>query len=171
MSISGILSSSYNQNQVSAGNPSQQSMQKLSQDLQSGNLSGAQSDFASLQAAFSHSATGTTSTSTATNPVAQALSQLGSDLKSGNLSSAQKDLSTVQQDFQSHGTPAANHSRHSTTLGGSSGVSSTPNPTPTNLAAVQQTYASLQQALQQSALGTGSDNSTLLAQSPISLEA
>jgi hypothetical protein len=171
MSISGILSSSYNQNQVSASNPSQQSMQKLSQDLQSGNLSGAQSDFASLQAAFSQSATGTTSAATAANPIAQALSQLGSDLKSGNLSSAQKDLSSVQQDFQSHGTPAANHFRHSTTLGGSSGVSSAPTSTPSNLAAVQQTYASLQQALQQSALGTGSDDSTLLAQSPISLEA
>lgn len=170
MSISGILSSSYNQNQVSASNPSQQSMQKLSQDLQSGNLSGAQSDFASLQAAFSQSATGTTSASTAANPVAQALSQLGSDLKSGNLSSAQKDLSTVQQDFQSHGTPAANHFRHSTTLGGS-GVSSAPTPTPTNFAAVQQTYASLRQELQQSALGTGSDDSTLLVQFPISLEA
>jgi hypothetical protein len=173
--ISGILGGSYNQNQVSASNPSQQSMQKLSQDLQSGNLSGAQSDFATLQASFLQSSSSTASTSTATNPVAQALSQLGSDLKSGNLSSSQKDLSTVQQDIQSHGTPATNHFRPRANLGGSSGASSTPssipNSTSNNLATAQQTYANLQQELQQSLLGAGTDAGALLAQSPMSLEA
>jgi hypothetical protein len=163
--ISGILSSTYNQNQVGASGPYQQNMQKLSQDLQSGNLSGAQSDFATVQAAFLQSATGTTSTSTVTSPVAQALSQLGSDLQSGKLSAAQKDFSTVQQDIQSRGTPAANHFRHSSNLG----TSSTSNTT--DLAAAQQTYATLEQELQQSALGTGSDLGALLAQSPMSVEA
>jgi hypothetical protein len=168
MSISGFLSGIYNQNQASASSPYGENMQKLSQDLQSGNLSGAQSDFATVQAAFLQSATGTTSSSTATNPVAQALSLLGTDLESGKLSSAQNDFSTVQQDIQSHGTPAANHFRHGSSLGGN-GISCPSNTT--DIATAQQTYATLEQELQQSALGSGTDLGALLAQSPISVNA
>jgi hypothetical protein len=89
MSISGILSS-FSQNQVGVSDPYQKNTQQLSQALKSGNLTGAQSDFTTLQAAFSQSAS--TSTSTATSPMAQALSQLGSDLYSGDISAAQEDL-------------------------------------------------------------------------------
>ena len=76
MSISAILNSSSNQYQIgAASNPYQQEIQQLGQALQSGNLSAAQSDFATLQAAFSQPAT-TTAGSTS-NPVAQAFNQLG----------------------------------------------------------------------------------------------
>jgi len=43
--------------------------------------------------------------------------------------------------------------------------------TSNNLAGAQQAYASLQQELQQFALGGGTQSSTLLAQVPVSLEA
>ena len=103
MSISGISSNSYNPYQTGA-NPLQQQFQQLGQALQSGNLSAAQSDFASLRAGFSQpsSTTGassaTSTSSTTSNPVNQAFNQLASDLQSGNLSAAQKDYSAIQQE-------------------------------------------------------------------------
>ena len=103
MSISGILSSSFLQNQLSAvTSPYKQDMQQLGQDLQSGNLLAAQSDFAALQAAFSQSATTTASSSTAStsNPITQAMNQLATDLQSGNLSAAQQSYATLQQQLQ-----------------------------------------------------------------------
>jgi hypothetical protein len=165
-------------------------MQKLSQDLQSGNLSAAQSDFATLKAAFSQPAasTGTVSTpstsgASTSNPVAQAFNQLAADLQSGNLSAAQKDLSSVQQDLQSQGGPSTNHFHHHHRLSTGDGGSTDPNPilqdlnqvgqnlTSSNLAGAQQAYATLQQELQQFALGGGSLSGALPAQTPVSLEA
>src|ERR1022692_58755 len=168
MSISGILSSS-NQYQIgAASNSIQQQFQQLGQALQSGNLSSAQSDFATLQAAFSQpastsgSATSTTSATTA-SPINQAFHQLASDLQSGNLSAAQKDYSTVQQDLQSaHGTLANSRFNQHHHHGG--GVSTGPdtllqdlsqvgqNLSSSNLPAAQQAYTTLQQQLQQFAL-------------------
>ncbi|MFZ0956748.1 MAG: hypothetical protein WAN60_10430 [Candidatus Sulfotelmatobacter sp.] len=55
--------------------------QQLGQDLQSGNLSGAQSDFAGLQQVASSAGTSTT----ANDPVTQALNQLQTDLQTGDL--------------------------------------------------------------------------------------
>jgi hypothetical protein len=183
MSVSGILSSSFLQNQLSSmSSPSQQDMQKLSQDLQSGNLSAAQSDFAALQKAYSQSAT--TSPSSASNPTAQAFSQVGSDLQSGNLSAAQKDFSTAQQDLKNQYKLPVDHFHHlDHSVGGGTPEPSTLNSllqdlsqvgqnlTSSNLAGAQQAYASLQQELQQFALGGGIQSSTLLAQMPVSLEA
>ncbi len=199
MSISGILSSSFLQNQLSAASaPYQQDMQQLSQALQTGNLSAAQTDFAALQKAFSQSPTSTASTSTAStsNPVAQAFNQLATDLQSGNLSAAQKDYATLQQDLQSSSGPTTHlHNHHRFSAGGllggtsstGSGDSSTQNSliqdlnqigqslTAGNVSGAQQAYATLQQQLQQFALGGGalspSQSSTLLAQPPVSLEA
>ena len=190
MSISAISSSSLLQSQLSAvSSPYQQDMQKLSQDLQSGNLSAAQSDFATLQKAFLQSATTSASTSTpsTSSPVAQAFNQLASDLQSGNLSAAQKDFSAVQQDMQSPGKLTDSHFRHHSRLGlgggGGSSDSSSQNSllqdlnqvgqnlTSSNLAGAQQAYATLQQELQQFALGGGTQSSALLAQMPVSLEA
>jgi hypothetical protein len=187
MSVSGILSSSFVQNQLSAvSSPYKQDMQKLSQDLQTGNLSAAQSDFATLKAAFSQPAasTGTVSTpstsgASTSNPVAQAFNQLGTDLQSGNLSAAQKDLSTVQQDL--HNNLSTSHFHHHSGSGNPGGQNpplQNTNPggstvTPTSLVA-QQAYATLEQQLQQSALGGGTLSSTqtdaLLAQPLVSLE-
>jgi outer membrane protein assembly factor BamD (BamD/ComL family) len=73
-----------------------QDFQKLGQDLQAGNLSGAQADFAALQKDGPQSSSATQSS----NPIAQGLQQLSSDLQSGNLTAAQQDYSNLQQDFQ-----------------------------------------------------------------------
>ena len=184
MSISAILNSSSNQYQIgAASNPYQQEMQQLGQALQSGNLSAAQSDFATLQAAFSQPATtpGSTSTGSASNPVAQAFNQLGTDLQSGNLSAAQKDFSTVQQDLQNNLSTNHFHHHHHLSSGGGSGDSSNQNSllqdlnqigqslTSSNLAGAQQAYATLQQQLQQFALG--SEDSYQLSNMPLSLVA
>ena len=99
MSVSGISSSSlFNTSGVqSLFQQFQQTFQQLGQDLQSGNLSAAQSDFATLQNLGSQNST---ATSQSNSPIAQAFSQLAKDLQSGNLSAAQQDFSTIQQDFQ-----------------------------------------------------------------------
>jgi len=183
MSMSGIQSSTFNPYQLASNNPMQQQLQQLSQALQSGNLSEAQSDFATLQQAFSQPAatSGTTSgaTSTATtNPVNQSFNQLASDLQSGNLAAAQKDLSTVQQDLHGGvGTPPFHRVPPNQHTGG--GLSNgtgfqfkdpnqfSPSASSTNLASAQQTYATLAQQLQQFALG----GAALTAESPISFDA
>src|SRR5450755_1201947 len=113
MSISGIQGNTFNPYQFATSNPAQQ-FQQLGQALQSGNLSAAQSDFASLQKAFPQSAsTSSATSSTAANPLSQAFNQLASDLQSGNLSAAQKDYSTIQQDVQgANGGTSGAHSHH-----------------------------------------------------------
>jgi len=185
MSISGIPSSTFSPYQLGTpANIYQQNFQKLGQDLQSGNLSSAQSDFATLQQAFSQpsttSGTAAATTSTATsNPITQAFNQLASDLQSGNLAAAQKDYSTLQQDLQSQsGTGHHVHNHHRISAGGVED-SSSQNPllqdlnqlgqslTSSNLTGAQQAYAMLQQQLQQFALGGGA----LATESPVSLEA
>src|ERR1019366_864889 len=156
-----------------ASNLCQQGVQQLSKDLQSGNLSAAQSDFATLQAAFSQPA----ATASTTNSIAQAFNQLGTDLQSGNLSAAQKDLPTVQQDLQNNLSTNHFHHHHHLSSGSGSGSGDSTNQssllqdlnqvgqslTSSNLAGAQQAYASLQQQLQQFALGGGAQSSTLLA--------
>jgi hypothetical protein len=69
---------------------SQQEFQQLGQDLKAGNLSAAQTDFATLQQ-LNGQTTGSTNTN---NPIAQAFQQLSQDLQSGNLSAAQQALSS-----------------------------------------------------------------------------
>jgi hypothetical protein len=115
MSISGILSSGFLQKQLGApSTPYQQSIEQLSKDLQSGNLAAAQSDFATLQKAFSPSPISTAAASAAStsNTVAQAFNQLATDLQSGNLSAAQKDFSALQQDLEKLSGPGATNRFH-----------------------------------------------------------
>src|SRR5271169_3216037 len=105
MSVSGISSSSlFDYNTQSVQNRKQQfqqEFQQLGQDLQSGNLSAAQSDFASLQQ-LGAQANSTSPSQSPTPTVAQAFQQLSQDLQSGNLSAAQHDFANLQQDFQNH---------------------------------------------------------------------
>ncbi len=116
MSISA-LGNSLNSQQAST--PSFQlansQFRQLGQDLTSGNLSAAQSDFATLQQAFT---TPATSSSSSANPVAQAFQQLSSDLSSGNLSAAKQDYSNIQQQFSnrtvSGSTPHHSRVQHGT---------------------------------------------------------
>ena len=104
MSVSGIASSSLvdysRQNVQNRMKQFQQVFQQLGKDLQSGNVSSAQTDFATLQQSRTH-ATATTSAHSH-NQIAQDFQQLAKDLQSGNISAAQKDYATVQQDFQNH---------------------------------------------------------------------
>ncbi len=181
MSISGILSSAYNPSQLSGASSNyQQQIQQLGQALTSGNLSAAQSDFAALQAAFSQTATASGSTfgSTTISPAAQAFNQLASDLQSGNLSAAQNDLASFQSDLKPLAPGSANQLHHHRHLGGN-GDSSNQNSLlqdlsqvgtsliSGNLSSAQQAYATVQQQLQQFALGAGAISS----ESPFSLQA
>ncbi|MFZ0961997.1 MAG: hypothetical protein WAO35_13925 [Terriglobia bacterium] len=104
MSTSGITSSMFSQLQQF-----QQEFQQLGQDLTSGNLSAAQSDFVTLQNDLPQTNSTITSSSQSSSPIAQAFSQLSQDLQAGNLSAAQQDYSTIQQDFQSQASQMHHH--------------------------------------------------------------
>ncbi|MGB7823482.1 MAG: hypothetical protein WBL22_14910 [Candidatus Sulfotelmatobacter sp.] len=159
MSVSGISSSSlYNTQGVqSTFQQFQQEFQQLGQDLQSGNLSAAQSDFATLQ---NLGAQNSTATSPSSSPIAQAFSQLAKDLQSGNLSAAQQDFSTMQQDFQNQSAQSqtqatqGHHHHHHGGGSGSSEISQLFDELGTalqsgNLSSAQQAYSSLVQHFQQ----------------------
>lgn len=111
MSISGILSSSLlNFNTPGIQDRMQQfrkDFQQLGQDLQTGNLSGAQADFAAMQKDGPQS-----SSAQSSNPIAQAIQQLSTDLQSGNLTGAQQDYSNRQQDFQNPASPMQRPHHH-----------------------------------------------------------
>ena len=176
MSLSGIPSNTFNPYRFVTSNPPQPQLQQLSQALQSGNLSAAQSDFATLQQAFSQPATTTGGASSAASPLSQAFNQLASDLQSGNLSAAQKDFSTVQQDVQSSNGFSSRFGHHHHHGGGGSQSQNSLFPdvnqpvqssSSTGTTSAQATVNALKQQLQQYALGGGA----LTSESPISFEA
>ena len=157
MSVSGISSSSlFDYNTQSVQNKMQQfqkEFQQLGQDLQSGNMSAAQSDFATLQQYAPQ--TSSTSSSQSNSPIAQEFSQLAKDIQSGNTSAAQQDYSTIQQDMQSHA--AEGHHHHHSSGGGGEGQSAVSQLMTQlgqalqsgNLSSAQQAYSTLQQEFQQ----------------------
>lgn len=184
MSVSGISSSNFAayaqrlqnnvQNNVRYNDnlqKAQQEFQQLGQDLESGNLSAAQSDFGTLQqfapqasSIASSVSSGTSSSSPSASPIAQAFSQLASDLQSGNLTAAQQDYAQIQQDFQNQpgqGSGEAQLPHHHHRGGGE--------PSPISqlfeqlgqslqsgdLTSAQTTFATLQQDLQQFSAGSG----------------
>ena len=133
----------------------QQGLQQLGQDLQAGNLSAAQSDFAALQQ-LNPQISSTASTQSG-NGVAQDFAQLGKDLQAGNTSAAQQDYSQLQQQISA--TAAGVHHHHHHHHGGSSGSSGSGDLSQLlqqvghalqagNLTAAQQAYATLQQQIQ-----------------------
>jgi outer membrane protein assembly factor BamD (BamD/ComL family) len=180
MSVSGISGSSffqaYNTGSVQRNRfqQFQQEFQQLGQDLQSGNLSQAQSDFATLQ----QNAPSSSSAASSSNPIAQAFSQLSQDLQAGNLSAAQTDYSNIQQDLQQKAAQGAqghhHHHHHMPTESSQDSSSSGPGSVidqafgqlgqdlqSGNLQAAQQAYATLQQDFQQfAALGQASSGSS-----------
>jgi len=87
----------------------QQDFEQLGQDLQSGNLSAAQADFATLQKLLPQNSS---TSATANDPVAQAFNQLSQDLQSGNLSAAQQAYANIQQDFQAQSGRMEGHGHH-----------------------------------------------------------
>ena len=165
MSVSGISISLFN-TQTTQNNiqKAQQEFQQLGKDLQSGNLSAAQTDFATLQNLAAPSSSTTASQSN--SPIAQAFAQLGKDLQSGNLSAAQQDFTTIQQDFQnqvSQSQTQPTHGHHHHHGGGGSDSSAISQLFDQlgqalqsgNLSSAQQAYTSLTQQLQQSGQSTG----------------
>jgi len=132
----------------------QTEFQQLGQDLQSGNISAAQSDFATLQ----QYAPQGSSSSQSSNPIAQAFNQLSTDLQAGNTSAAQQDYANIQQDFQNQGTQSQNaqfhhHHHHHGGESQQNGVSQLfqqlgEDLQSGQLSAAQQAYGSLQQDMQ-----------------------
>jgi hypothetical protein len=155
MSVAGISSTSlFNYDAQNIQNQLQgfsQQFQKLGQDLQSGNLSAAQTDFATLPKAGPQATL--TAAAQSNNPISQDFNQLSQDLKSGNISAAQQDYTKLQQGFQSQQATGGHHHHHHG--GGGSANSATSqlleelgqDLQTNNLTAAQQAYASLQQDL------------------------
>src|SRR3984957_10257760 len=147
MSAVGISSTSFfdysRQNIQTKMQQAQQEFQQLGQDLQSGNISAAQTDMAALQKLQPQS-----------NPIAQEFTQLSQDLQAGNISNAQQDYAKIQQDFQSQSTSTAltqTHAHHH--HGGGSGSSE-----------MSQLLAQLGQDLQSGNLSTAQQTYSTLAQ-------
>lgn len=153
MSIVGILASNLfaagaaHSTQNSQNNPSKfqqikTEFQQLGEDLRSGNLRQARSDFATLSQDFPPAAQ--SSAAPSSNLAAQAFTQLGQDLQSGNLQAAQKDFANLQQDLQQESTPeVGGHGRrqHSEASQSSSSVSQ-------QAGSIVQAFSSLSQDLQ-----------------------
>lgn len=98
MSVSAISPNGYwDYSSQSTFQKFQQDFQQLGSDLQAGNLTAAQADFATLQPDFPQLGNFPPQ---ASSPIEQAFKQLSQDLKAGNLTAAQQDFQTIQQDFQ-----------------------------------------------------------------------
>ena len=166
MSVLGIAGSSLfsylTQHTQSKGQQFKQEFEQLGQDLQSGNLSAAESDLATLQQNGPQS--NSSSSSQNSSPIGKGFNQLSKDLQSGNLSAAQQDYSTIQQDFQNQSAQsksAQGHHHHhhasgsdSNRASSSSAISQLLNELGSalqsgNLSSAQQAYSSLQQDLLQ----------------------
>jgi hypothetical protein len=179
MSVFGISGSSFLRtiNPVNVQNKLQQfqsEFQQLGQDLQSGNLSKAQSDFAALKPSGSAGPPVEILNSTS-NPIAQAFQQLARDLTSGNLAASQSDLASLQQDIQQKAAQGTQGHHHHHPHPPSSPQQSIANAAGSaidlafgqlgqalqtgSLPSAQQAYASLQQDFQQfAAQGLGSSS-------------
>jgi len=164
MSLAAISSSSLfnvsNDNVVSKREQIQQEFQQLGQDLQSGDLTAAQTDFTTLQqlvpklasiptssgattngtGATSDAAPATTNTVESADPRVQAFAQLEQDIQAGNTSAAQQDYSNIQQIFAQRA-----HDNHRFHTGGFNGA---PGDVSTLPGGVGQLFQQLGQALQ-----------------------
>jgi len=168
MSVAGILSSAaFSVGSQLFQNRMQkvrQEFQQLGSDLQSGNLSAAQADFAALQKM--HPQSSSTSSSPTSSPISQDFNQLAADLKAGNTTAAQQDFTKLQQDFQSQQTQGHHHHRHHS--GGDSSSSDVSQLFTQlgsalqsgNLSAAQQTYSAMLQEFQQYAAAGVSGSQT-----------
>jgi len=162
MSVSSILSSnlfSYNAQRVQDRMQQlRKDFQQLGQDLQTGNLSGAQADFAAMQKDGPQS-----SSAQSSNPVAQAIQQLSTDLQSGNLTAAQQAYTNLQQDFQNQASPMRrphHHQRNHSGGGQDTTISQVLSQLGQDLqsgdvASAQKAYSTLQQDLEQYAIANG----------------
>jgi hypothetical protein len=187
MLVTGVSSSNFFQPTVAQGvqNKFQQiqsQFQQLGVDLQSGNLSQAQVDFAALTKDLPTAQPPSAGGSGTTNAIAQAFKTLGQDLQAGNLSAAQQDFAAIQKSEQQRSNQHPNHHR--------AAASGQPDSGPIaqafgalgqalqsgSLSSAQQAYATLQQDLQQylpnfSAGSSGGDATTPPAAGSVSVTA
>jgi len=186
MLVLGIPSSSFDYSGQSVQNKRQQIQQEfrqLGEDLQSGNLSAAQSDFATLQQLVPQR---NASSAQSNSPLAQAFNQLAQDLQSGNLSAAQQDYTTTQQDLQNQTAQASSQSSQSQAVhehhyhgGGGNDQSEISQLFEQlgqalqsgDLSTAQQLFSSLQQDFQQYGQATATSSSQASNGSTISLNA
>ena len=168
MSIVGILGSNLFSGVVNSFQGTQgaapkfeqikEQFQQLGQDLQSGNLTQAQTDYATLSKEFpganqSGTTTGAAPTSTTgatsigTTSATQQFAQLGQDLQSGNLQAAQQDYTNLQQAGQQNSAQqVAGHHRHGHHHNG--GGFQSPSTGSSAQQAISQAFGTLSQDLQ-----------------------
>jgi hypothetical protein len=168
MSVLGILGSSLfsslGQAAPASGQQFRQEFQQLGQDLQSGNLSAAQSDFSRLQQVDPPAAPASSQSSS--SPIAQAFKQLSQDLQAGNSTAAQQDYNAIQQAFQARAQVHHHHQQADGSGAGASAISQLVQQLGQalqggNLSAAQQTYGALQQDFLQFAHNGGPQQSSL----------
>jgi hypothetical protein len=157
MSVAGILSSAVfgiGALQFSSRmHKAHSEFQQLGQDLQSGNLSAAQTDFSTLQQLQGQRSS--SSSTQSSSSISKDFNQLAADLKAGNLTAAQQDFTAVQKDVQTQlQATHHHHHHHSTDSDGSNAVGQLFSQLGQalqsgNLSTAQQAYAALQQDFSQ----------------------
>lgn len=155
MSIASIASSTllHYSGQATQSNRQkwQQGLQQLGQDLQSGNLSAAQTDFATLQQLSPQ--IGSASSTQRNSAIAQEFTQLGTDVKAGNTTAAQQDFQQIQQQVSPTAAGTVHHHHHHVQQIGRDDVTQALQQLGQqlqagNLAGAQTAYTALQQQLQ-----------------------
>jgi outer membrane protein assembly factor BamD (BamD/ComL family) len=177
MSVAGIISNLFSGSPQtvpsvqSKGQQFRQEFDQLGKDLQSGNVSAAQQDFATLQQLAPQR--GISSSAQGSSAISAAVNQLSQALQSGNVAGAQQDFSAIEQAFQDQTAKGHHHHHHN---GGASGTQSSQasqlfsqlgqDLQSGNLAAAQRAYSALQMGFPKQGT-SGSSGSTTSAQ-PIS---
>ena len=165
--LTQIYATQSTQNNQSQFQQIQTDFQQLGQDLQAGNLTGAQQDFATLQQALPSGQS--QSQQNTASPIAQAFTALSQALQSGNLQDAQTAFTTLQGDIQQQqGSGQVRHHHHhggNSSQSTASAASQQTNPVATafgalsqalqsgNLSGAQTAFATLQQDLTQQFAG------------------
>jgi len=179
--LTQIYATQSTQNNQSQFQQIQTDFQQLGQDLQAGNLTGAQQDFATLQQALPSGQS--QSQQNTASPIAQAFTALSQALQSGNLQDAQTAFTTLQGDIQQQQGSGQRHHHHhggNSSQSTASAASQQTDPVATafgalsqalqsgNLSGAQTAFATLQQDLTQQFAGdlasyTGSTGSSSAA--------
>jgi hypothetical protein len=146
----------------------QQEFQQLGSDLQSGNQTAAQQDYATLHSLAGEGGNSSVSTGlTSNNPLVQQFNQLGEDLVSGNVSGAEQTYGNLKQNFQNIDKEHNNHQSPVQDPGPGQASPASPAVPSTDLSSVQTAYASLLQGLQE--FGSESLTPSLLSSTSLSI--
>jgi hypothetical protein len=108
MSTTSISAASLGQYVLQASNsaPLKQALQSLQTSLASGDLSGSQSAFQTLQTLYQSSATAGGTTLSSSSQLSTDLTALGTALTAGDLPTAQSAFATLQNDLKTASTPS-----------------------------------------------------------------